>query len=453
MFRRSAVTLTQGYLGSKHSTNLTRNLNKVNMLKQIHARRIEGLDKNIWVEFTKMATEYKTVNLGQGFPDFSPPDFAKEAFVKAIAGENFMLNQYTRAFGHPPLVNILAQFFGKLQGRKIDPLTNVLVTVGAYEALFCIFQALIDEGDEVIIIEPYFDCYEPMVKMAGGHPVFVPLRLKPVKADRLLSSGDWELNPAELTSKFTKRTKAIIINTPNNPLGKVYRQEELQVIADLCIQHDVLCFSDEVYEWLVYDGNQHVRIASLPGMWERTITVGSGGKSFSATGWKVGWAIGPDHLLKHLRNIHQNSVYHCPTAAQEAVAQGFMTEFERLGRADSYFTQLPQQLQGKRDRLTRALCASGLKPIVPEGGYFLIADIANLKIDLPDSDDQDDAFDYRVVKWLIKNKGLSTIPVSSFYSYEHKKDFDNYLRFCFVKEDSTLTAAEKILKEWSPKRV
>ncbi|KAM5146702.1 kynurenine--oxoglutarate transaminase 1 isoform 2-T2 [Mantella aurantiaca] len=418
------------------------------MAKQIQARRLEGVDENIWVEFVSLAAQYKTVNLGQGFPDFSPPSFIREAFAKAITEEHTLLNQYTRAFGHPPLVEVLAKLFGQLFGRELDPLTNVLVTVGAYEALFDAFHALVDEGDEVIIIEPSFDCYEPMTKMAGGRCVYIPLRSKPTDSGRLDSSGDWRLDPAELEAKITKHTKALVLNTPNNPLGKVFSKEELEEIANICVKYDIICFSDEVYEWLVYDGNQHIRIASLPGMWERTITIGSAGKTFSATGWKVGWAFGPDHLLKHLRTIHQNSVYHCATGAQEAVARGFQKELERLGQPDCYFIQLRNELQKKRDRLYRCLTEVGMKPVMSQGSYFMIADISRFRDDVPPPLDNTLPYDNYFVKWMMKNKQLAAIPMSAFYSVPHKTKFENYIRFCFVK-DTTLDAAEAILKKWS----
>uniref|UniRef100_A0A8C2UJQ9 Kynurenine aminotransferase 1 n=1 Tax=Chinchilla lanigera TaxID=34839 RepID=A0A8C2UJQ9_CHILA len=376
------------------------------MAKQLQARRLEGTEHNPWVEYIKLANEYKdAVNLGQGFPNFPPPDFAVEAFQHAVTGD-YMLNQYTMAFGHPPLTKVLASFFGKLLGQELDPLANVLVTVGAYGALFTAFQALVDEGDEVIIIEPFFDCYEPMTLMAGGRPVFVSLK-------------------------------------------QVFSKAELEQVASLCRQHDVLCVSDEVYQWLIYDENQHISIASLPGMWERTLTIGSAGKTFSVTGWKVGWVLGPENIMKHLRTVHQNSIYHCPTQAQAAVAQCFEREQLLFGQPSSYFVQLPQAMQRSRDHMIRSLQSVGFKPVTPQGSYFLMVDISDFKSKMPNLPGAaHEPYDRRFVKWMIKNKGLVAMPVSIFYSGPHQKDFDHYIRFCFVKEEATLQAMDEKLQKW-----
>ncbi|MBZ3891675.1 Kynurenine--oxoglutarate transaminase 3 [Sciurus carolinensis] len=398
-------------------------------LKFKNAKRIEGLDSNVWIEFTKLAADPSVVNLGQGLPDISPPSYVKEVLSKVALMDS--LNQYTRGFGHPSLVKALSCLYEKLYQNQINPDKEILVTVGAYGSLFNAIQGLIDEGDEVIIMVPFYDCYEPMVRMAGATPVFIPLRSKPVDGKKW-SSSDWTLDPKELESKFNSKTKAIILNTPHNPFGKVYTKEELQVIADLCIKYDTLCISDEVYEWLVYTGNKHLKIATFPGMWERTVTIGSAGKTFSVTGWKLGWTIGPNHLIKHLQTVQQNTVYTCATPLQEALAQAFWIDIKRMDDPECYFNSLPKELEVKRDRMVHLLESVGLKPIVPDGGYFIIANVSSLDADLSDMKN-DEPYDYKFVKWMTKNKKLSAIPVSAFCNSETKPQFEKFVRFCFIK--------------------
>ncbi|XP_015782092.1 kynurenine--oxoglutarate transaminase 3 isoform X2 [Tetranychus urticae] len=410
------------------------------------ADRLEGHKLSVWNEFIQLATDHKPVNLGQGFPDYPAPSHVTKALVDVQNDENILLQQYTRGFGHPRLVKALSKLYSMLIERPVDPNNHVLVTVGAYEALYCSIMAWVNPGDEVIIIEPFFDCYKPMVELAGGKPVFIPLR-PPTNTSYVISSGDWKLDMTELEHKFSNKTKMIIVNTPHNPLGKVFTREELTQIADLCKKYNVIALMDEVYEWIIFNGKQHVRMASFPDMWDRTITVGSAGKTFSLTGWKIGWAYGSEKMIRPLQLIHQNSIYVCATPLQEAIARGFETEIANYGTNKSYWKELSDDLQEKRDEMVQVLTAANMNPTIPEGGYFLLADFSELANRVNYSSITDGTKDYRFTKWLIIEKKLQGIPPSVFYSEDHQKLVENFIRFCFFKKPETLAKAGEIIKK------
>ncbi|KAK4293330.1 hypothetical protein Pmani_033965 [Petrolisthes manimaculis] len=439
------TTALSPYTSNSFTTHTHTRTMATTVLPPAVAEKTSGIEKSVWVEFIQLALEVKPLNLGQGFPDFAAPDTVRKALAKACTNDtNVLLNQYTRSFGHPRLVAALSKLYSKLIGREINQQTEVLVTAGAYEALFVTIMGLVNKGDEVIIIEPFFDCYMPQVKLAGGTPVFVPLR--PRKTTGVTSSEDWVFDTEELANAFSDKTKAIIVNTPNNPLGKVFKYEELMMIAGLCKKHNVIAIMDEVYEWMFYTGQEHIRMATLPDMWERTVTIGSAGKTFSVTGWKTGWAYGPAHLMKGPQVIHQHSVYTCTTPVQEAVAESFEIELERFGTPECYFKSLPAELEVKRDNFVKILSDSGFNPIIPEGGYFILADVRDIISKINIGGSPNERKDFRFVKWLSRNRKLQGIPPSAFYSPEHGDIGENYIRFCFIKEDENLEKAGEILR-------
>ncbi|KAJ1673126.1 arylformamidase, partial [Spiromyces aspiralis] len=320
-------------------------------------------------------------NLGQGFMNFPAPDFIKEAGRQCVSDD--ACNQYSPPRGRPRLLNAVARRYSQILGRELDPNTNIAVSAGANEGLFSVFTAFLDQNvsataaNEVILMEPAFDQYTPNITMAGGKPVYVPLRIRSAgdPAQVSISSKDWKLDIAELESKITSNTKIIVLNTPHNPLGKVFDQQELEAIAEVAKKYNLLVISDEVYENLCLDpDNQHLSIATLPGMWERTLTVFSAGKLFGITGWRVGWVIGPQELVRSTVAAHTRIVFTTNSPLQEAVAIS-------LEEAESNTFLIDQKAVYERCRakLMKAFDDVGLPYVCPDGSYFLMVNAAKIK--------------------------------------------------------------------------
>ncbi|MDQ3547306.1 MAG: aminotransferase class I/II-fold pyridoxal phosphate-dependent enzyme, partial [Chloroflexota bacterium] len=300
------------------------------------ADRIGGFGTSVFTEMSRLAVEHQAINLGQGFPDFAGPDFVKEAAAAAIAAD---MNQYAPSHGTPRLRQAIASDWFRRYGQEIDAERQVTVTTGATEAIFVAMLAFLNPGDEIIFFEPFYDAYVADVAMAGGTARVVRLQ-----------DPDWRFDPEELAAAFTDRTKLFLLNTPHNPTGKVFTRSELGQIADLCQQHDVTVITDEVYDRIVFDENEHVPIATLPGMWVRTLTINSTGKTFSMTGWKIGFTVGPGDLNAAIRATHQFSTFATATPFQEAMAVALET-----ADSHSYYQQLRTEYTERRDRLRAVL--------------------------------------------------------------------------------------------------
>lgn len=404
------------------------------------AARVSTFTPTVFAEYTALAIEHNAVNLGQGFPNFPAPDFVKRAAQEAIGAD---LNQYTRSAGHLRLVHALANVYSPHFQRDLNPLTEIVVTDGATEAIYATIQALIEPGDEVILLEPFYDSYPASVIMAGGTPVYVSIPPVAPAPGKQISAADWAIDFDALEAAFSERTRLLILNTPQNALGKVYSRAELERVAHLAQKHDILVLADEVYEWMVYpDPNraepiEHVRLATLPGMWERTVTLGSAGKTFSVTGWKIGWAIAPQPIAHAILMGHQWIPFTVATPLQEAVAVGM-----EMAPKEGYFEWLGQMYKKKRDMLLDVLNQVGLAPVIPDGSYFILADSSAL--DVPDEPGV--LRDVSAARWLTREVGVAAIPPSHFYSPQHQHLTHNLIRFCFCKTDEMLEAAAERLQ-------
>eukprot|EP00760_Papus_ankaliazontas_P036579 PhM_4_TR8347/c1_g1_i2/m.17818/K00816/CCBL; kynurenine---oxoglutarate transaminase / cysteine-S-conjugate beta-lyase / glutamine---phenylpyruvate transaminase len=410
-------------------------------MRQWSSERMRSIAKTtVWAEFTGLAMEHKAVNLGQGFPSWAPPPFVQKEYetVGSEAATLPLQHQYCRSLGHPELVTALAAKYSKSLNRPVDAMKEVLITNGSTQGLYCAFQTFVGDGDEVIIFEPFFDLYMPDIHMAGGKTVLIPLR--PTKGAGG-TSQDWKYDPAELERAFNSRTKLVVINTPQNVPGKVWSRAELEHVAALVKKHDCFVVMDEVYEYMVYGGAEHVQMATLDGMWDRTITVGSAGKTFSCTGWKIGWCVAPSEAIQAMLKINSHIVFCVSTPFQIAIGR---TISETMG--NSYHADLISMYSHKRQRLCDMLATVGLTPTIPDGAYFALANIAAVPEHLYVDAQCPDAKDYQFCRWLTKEYGVTAIPVSAFYSPANRAVGAQYVRFAFCKDDADIDEAGRRLE-------
>lgn len=379
------------------------------------SKKWSGFATSIFTVMTQKANAAGAVNLAQGFPDFDGPDEIKLAAIDAIRGS---FNQYAPAPGLPALREKISAFQKDTKDQVWSPDSEVTVFTGATEAIYCAMQALLDQGDELIAFEPFYDSYPASAYSAGAKLVGVPL-----------NAPDWSFSEKDLAEKISSRTRAIIVNTPHNPTGKVFTKAELECIAALAKKHDLLVITDEVYEQLFYKGAEHICMASLPGMAERTVTISSTSKTFSMTGWKVGYTFARPEITRLLRNVHQFTVFCTATPLQA----GMITAFDLPA---AYYDELRADYQTKRDLLVDILKKNGFRCNAPDGSYFILADYSSVS----------KKPDVEFATWLTEDIKVATIPTSVFYTDpEAAAARQHYVRFAFCKGESTLRqAAERL---------
>ncbi|MCI0714573.1 MAG: methionine aminotransferase [Chloroflexi bacterium] len=381
------------------------------------ANRVAGFGTTIFSEINDLALKHDAVNLGQGKPDFDGPPEIIAASQQAL--EDGKRNQYAPGLGIYSLRQAIAEHEQRFYGLDLDPDSQITVTVGATEGIFASVMGLVDPGDEVIVFEPFYDSYIPAVKMAGAIPRYCPLH-----------PPTWHFDPDELRALFNEKTRALIINTPHNPTGKIYTDKELALIGDLCKEYDVTVISDEVYEHIIFDGIPHKSLIMLPDMFKRTVKVSSIGKSFSVTGWKIGWVVGSPELVTGVQRARQFISFAVAHPLQVGAAHA-------LHMDDEYFESLIKLYQGKRDLLIKLLNDAGLKSATPQGSYFIMADFSDVF----------DGNDIEFAKWLIQEIGVACIPPTFFYSEPNKHIVSKQARFAFCKTDEVLhAAAEKLAR-------
>ena len=375
---------------------------------RFHSARTAGFTESVIREMTRLAIRHNAVNLAQGFPDFPAPEQIKDAARRAIADD---VNQYAITWGAKSLRDAIARKYARWYGLEVDPEREITVCCGATEGMIAALLAVADPADEVILFEPFYENYGPDTDLCGATRRLVPLR-----------PPDWTFDREQLRNAFNSRTKAIILNSPNNPTGKVFSLEELEFIAALCREHDALAITDEIYEHIVYDGHRHVPIMTLDGMRDRSILINSMSKTYSVTGWRVGWVLAPADLTSSIRKVHDFLTVGAAAPLQQAGAVA-------LALPDSYYQTLAREYAGRRDAILAALEAAGFRCWRPSGAYYVMTDIS--EFDFLD--------DMAFVRHLIEKVGVAAVPGSSFFN--DPRDGAQMVRFCFSKKCETLEAA------------
>ena len=385
--------------------------------KHFLSDKVEQFTESVIREMTRQAMLHGAVNLAQGFPDFPAPTEIKRAAQEAVASD---VNQYAITWGAKNLRNAIARQMKVWQNIDVDPEKEVTVCCGSTEAMISTLLAVCNAGDEVVIFEPFYENYGPDSVLSGAKPKFVKLR--PPQED----GAEWIFDEKELRRAFAKHTKAIILNTPNNPTGKVFTRTELELIRDLCLEFDVLAITDEIYEHILYDGTEHISIASLDGMRDRTVTINGMSKTYSVTGWRVGWAVATEKLTNAIRKVHDFLTVGAPAPLQEAGTSA-------LSLPPAYYENLAQGYRVRRDHLMPALTAAGFKCFRPRGAYYVMTDISAFGF-------QDDI---SFARYLVQEIGVAAVPGSSFY--RDPKDGAEQVRFAFCKKPETLDEAARRL--------